>query len=51
MGKDDVFELLGLCLLALFGFAIWTPLPLLVFGFGALAAGRKAAADKTASIP
>lgn len=45
MGKDDVFELAGLCLLALFAYAIWPALPLLVFGLGALAAGRKAAGD------
>lgn len=40
MSKSDLLGLTGLCLLAAFGFAVWPPLCLLVFGLGALAASR-----------
>lgn len=42
MTKTDVLDLLGLCLLALFGYAVYAPLCLLVFGLGALAMSRTA---------
>jgi hypothetical protein len=41
-----VLEFVGLCLLALFAFAVYAPSCLLVLGLGALAAGRKAATDQ-----
>ena len=40
MTKADVFDLLGVCLLAVFAFAVWPALSLLVVGLAALAAGR-----------
>lgn len=40
MGKSDVFDLLGVTLLALFGYAVWPPLTLLVVGLACLQAGR-----------
>lgn len=40
MSRTDVLDLSGLCLLALFGFAVWPPLCLLVFGAGMLLASR-----------
>ncbi|GGO86640.1 hypothetical protein GCM10011584_09440 [Nocardioides phosphati] len=43
MSKTDVLDLAGLCLLALFGFAIWPPLCLAVFGAGMLLASRELA--------
>lgn len=49
MSKTDAFDLSGLCLLALFGFAVWPPLCLAVFGVGLLAASRAAALRKAAS--
>lgn len=42
MSKADVFDLLGVCLLALFGYAIWPPLCLGLVGVAALLAGRAA---------
>lgn len=36
MLKSDVLDIVGLCLLALFGYAIWEPICLAVFGVGAL---------------
>lgn len=40
MTKADVFDLLGVCLLAVFAYAIRPELCLLVMGLAALAAGR-----------
>lgn len=36
MIKSDVFALVGVCLLSLFGYAIWPPLCLAVFGIAFL---------------
>lgn len=36
MIKSDVFALVGVCLLSLFGYAIWPPLALAVFGLAFL---------------
>lgn len=36
MSKSDIFGLMGTCLLALFGFAVWPPLSLAVFGLAFL---------------
>lgn len=43
MSKADVFDLLGVCLLALMAFAIYPPAALGVVGVAALVAGRAAA--------
>lgn len=44
MSKTDALDLGGLSLLTMFGFAVWPPLALLVFGLGCLAASWKATA-------
>lgn len=36
MSKSDALDLLGVCLVAVFGFAVWPPLCVLVFGVAAL---------------
>lgn len=36
MSKSDALDIAGMCLLALFGYAIWPPVCLAVFGVGAL---------------
>lgn len=46
MAKTDALDIVGLCLLALFGFAIWPPLCLAVFGAGALLASHNFAQRK-----
>lgn len=40
MSKTDVFDLVGLCLVTLFAFAVWPPFAMLVFGAGLLVASR-----------
>jgi glucose uptake protein GlcU len=39
VSKSDVFDILGVSLLAVFAFALWPPLCLLVFGVAALWVG------------
>lgn len=46
MSRTDVFDVSGLVLLALFGFSVWPPAALLVFGVGLLAASRADALRK-----
>jgi hypothetical protein len=36
MTQSDVFALVGVCLLSVFGYAIWPPLALAVFGIAFL---------------
>lgn len=43
MSKTDVLDVAGVCLLALFAFAVWPPLCLLVVGVAALLISRGAA--------
>lgn len=40
MSRTDLFDLLGVCLLVLFGYALWPPLALAVFGAALLLASR-----------
>jgi hypothetical protein len=42
VSKSDLFDLLGICLVALFAFAIWPPLVVGVFGGAFLLAARAA---------
>ncbi len=42
MTKSDVFDLLGVCLLALFAYSIWPPLVLLVIAVACFVAGSTA---------
>jgi hypothetical protein len=48
VSKSDLFDLLGVCLLALFAFAVWPPLAVGVFGAAFLFASR--AADGPAEV-
>jgi hypothetical protein len=41
MSKTDALDLSGACLLTVFGYAIWPPLALLVFGTALLLASRE----------
>lgn len=43
MSKTDALDLLGVCCIALFAFAIWPPACLLVMGVAALLMSWKAA--------
>lgn len=42
MSKADVFDLSGVSLLAIFGYATWPPLAVLVLAVALLVAGRAA---------
>lgn len=42
MTKSDVFDLLGVCLVALFAYSIWPPAVLLVFAIACFAASSVA---------
>lgn len=49
MSRTDVLDLFGACLLTVFGYAIWPPLALLVFGAAMLLASREMVHRKGAS--
>lgn len=40
MSKTDILDLLGVCLVTLFAYAVWPPLALGVFGCAVLLASR-----------
>lgn len=51
MSKSDIFDLFGVCLLALLGFSVWPPLALGVFGAAFLLASRAEASEREADAP